>query len=121
MRFELGQRVEFNATVEKEKDDEGVTWKRAPLPKKTSYRHDENKEWVAHVRTISEGVIVGYRNLTDYAFTVEVEHDDMWGQLYSHTSVSPVSGTSRLAWLIAYDLRRKPVLVLDEDVKPLKV
>lgn len=121
-RFELGDKVRFTDTVKKERVENGVTYVSAGLPSRTSYAMESviaNRHWIPQVKTFNEGVIVGSRTLNDYY----VEHAEDFGEYGvsygKYTIVSSLAGTGKKAWLVAYDMRRNPVLVLDSHVKPL--
>lgn len=113
-RFALGDRVRFTHNVVKARVSHGVTWKVVGVPVRFVDYMDENKQWQREDRPLTEGVIVGARTLSDYSL-------DYYGEgLEYERIISCVPGTGRKAWLVSYDLRRKPVLVLDEHVKAVE-
>lgn len=99
-RFALGQAVTFVDTVQVARDGAGHrTHESAGLPVITD-------AWQKR-REVSEGVIIGSRTIHDY----DVYDED------GYRTATPRRGTSKTAWLVAFNMRRKPVMVLDEDVK----
>lgn len=116
-RLALGQRVSFSATTVKERTaDGGITWVEAPVPFKYVWSKEETRK-IEH----TEGFIVGLRFLTDYVIEAIHEGDGIFGYSnYAYSQPIPVPGPARVAWLVAYELRRKPVLVLDEHCTPLR-
>lgn len=111
MRFELGQRVRFTDTVAKAGgEDVDVTYAPAGLP--TAWDRPGGTSF-------EEGVVVGHRVLMDHRGGREWEPSDDLGISGHWISTStPVKGSQRIAWLVAYHLRRRPVLVLDEHAHP---
>lgn len=124
-RFALGDRVRITDTVVKHRrdgDEDGpdVAWKPAGVPSRARWHRDEAKDWHRTMEPLTEGVIVGLRFLTEYDIDRESEWDMWSGKSYVITTPRALPGTTRRAWLVAFDLRRKPVLVLDEDVEPVE-
>lgn len=113
-RFQLGQKIEFRSTVEKKRAGYDVTWEKKPLPFRNSYYLEDTK-WAERRKVYSTGIVLGLRTLTDYV--VETDYDDYagFGSKTFVVGATPVSGTQRRAWLVAFDMQRKPALVLDED------
>ena len=111
LKFELGEPVLFTDTVAKKRVNSVVEWHSAGVPSRAVDRMNEKKAWVREYRTLNTGVIVGSRTLSEYS----VEH------YYDEGSViSCIPATAKRAWLVSYDMRRKPVLVLDEHIKSLR-
>lgn len=107
MRFKLGQPVEFTGTVKKEYLDGRTFHVEGRLPRwgDTEY---------------SQGIVVGRRNLMEYKTTTYSDYEDYTWESTSYTSTSPVTGTSKTAWLIAFDMRSRPVMVLDSQIKAME-
>lgn len=119
-RFALGERVQFSDTVQKARDENRrVTWESAGLPQRESYRMDEDRKWERHIRKFTEGVIVGQRALAEYYVATETDYGEYGVSYGSYTTSQQVPGTSKRAWLVSYDLHRRPVLVLDEHVEKI--
>lgn len=109
-RFQLGDKVLFTDTVRKIRPEKDLTsWESAGLP--IDYRR------VVGGEKVSEGIILRQRFLPDYHLERYVESDDWTGKSFTITQPKAVPGTMRRAWLVGYDLHRKPVLVLDEHIK----
>ena len=111
-RFRLGERVKFTAVARK--DYEG---------RRTIFVRDEKlpvyfDSWGKPGVPQDEGIIFGYRHVTNGS--TDPGYKGGWtmdGYDYGESaSFSPEKGTTRKVWLISYDLRRKPVMVFDEDV-----
>ncbi len=117
-RFALGDRVTFTDTVVKDRRTHTVTWKSAGLPQRESYFLNEDRQWDRRIRHFSEGIIVGQRFLADYTYSHETDYGEYGVSYGTYTVVSQTPGTSRKAWLVSFDLHRKPVLVLDENIEP---
>lgn len=105
-RFTLGQAVRLTGTVEKKqrqatdtRGDYRTVYVPARLP---SHQH---RGPAAEV-----GIIVGKRTITDHY---------LGGGWDDPTTASPVPGTARTVWMVAWDLHRRPVLCLDSQVEPL--
>ena len=99
--FRLGQRVYFTGTVEKRRSGLHVVkteFVEAPLPTITD---------ALRSRQVSEGVVVGYRTVMEG----ETRYDYEDG-----ASFRAKLGSGRRVWLIAFDLRRKPVMAFDHQV-----
>lgn len=127
MRFQLGERVRFSSTVHKRRHYAQVLYERASLPVKKAWVRDPEKipgkDRDAYTLTktpYSEGVIVGFRHVSNGTVNSYMESDDgIFGGSYRVVEWHPDQGAARLVWLISFDLRRKPVLVFDEDVEAL--
>lgn len=124
-RFELGEKVTFTQTIEKVRVAGGVEWHQRGLPARTVYSIDRaaskvkgHEVWVGEKRPFSEGIVVGARTLNDWSVDTEYEGGE-YGMGYSYQVVDCIPGTGKKAWLVAYDMRRKPVLVLDEHVNKI--
>lgn len=111
MSFTLGQEVQFTGTMQKSREYWKSVFRPGPLPNTTSmYRDDpENRpfQWVDRVTEFNTGVIVGKRTIADY---------DISGGYDESYSATAVPGTHRPAWLVAWNLHRKPVLVLESQI-----
>ena len=99
-RFALGDSVVFTDTVAKAAKDDIVHYPSAGVPK-----------------GVGRGVVVGARTLFDYGASLETEYGEYGAYLGSWWNIGPCAGTARRAWLVSYNTRRKPVLVLDEHLE----
>lgn len=108
-RFALGDPVTFTDTVEKDSDRNAVGWTSSGLATDATG---------AELVEVNTGIIVGVRHLHDYSLETHNESDDIFGATSRWTEAKPVPGTSRLAWVIAFGLRRRHVIALDEHVDP---
>lgn len=109
-RFRLGQRVRFTDTVKKTHGDNKTTYVSNGLPYDFTTDTPQRPD---------AGVIVGERTLFDYELKTYMEGgDDFFSGSYQITTPKQVKGSGRKAWIISFDLRRKPVLALDTDVEP---
>jgi hypothetical protein len=97
--FALGQRVTMTGIVVKIKEYPRTYYKESALPYRDNYPAR---------KTFTEGVIVGSRTVQDGL----TAREDEWGSYFS-----PTAGTARRVWLVAYDLRMKPVTCLDHQVE----
>ena len=95
--YQLGQRVRISGTAVKAHDYGTTVYREGPLPSLLAY--PEKREY-------DEGVIVGNRT------TIEGEawSDD------NGRNFSPNKGTAKRVWLIAFEMRRKPVMCFDHQV-----
>lgn len=95
--YQLGQRVRISGTAVKAHDYGTTVYREGPLPSLLAY--PKSKEY-------NEGVIVGART------TIEGEawHDD------NGRNFSPNKGTAKHVWLVAFEMRRKPVMCFDHQV-----
>lgn len=90
--FYLGQWVEVTHTLTRKNKYPGETWR---------------KEWVRG-ENLLQGIVIGVRHLTNG------RNDIQGGEVvYTHEEFI-------VAYLVAYDLKRKPVLALIQDAKELK-
>ncbi|WP_104087074.1 hypothetical protein [Arthrobacter sp. GMC3] len=101
--YQLGQRVEISGTVEKVKEYPRTFYKESALPYRENYPNR---------KTFTEGVIIGSRTIQDGL----TERQDEWGSYFT-----PTQGTARRVWLVAYDLRMRPVTCLDHQVEAVDV
>lgn len=102
--YQLGQRVKFSEHIQRKYMSESERGHNAP-----------NKQWTGQAYPGKrfdggEGVIVGKRTLSD-------GHYD-YGYSDEPGTYSPTRHFT--AYLIAFDLRRKPVHVLPEHITPLE-
>lgn len=103
--YALGQRVTITGTARKVKSWNGfsrgfLTYEEGPLP----MRHD-----YPTAKHFTEGVIVGARTVQDG----HAEYDE-------GAHFSPKTGTARRVWLVAFDMRMKPVMCFDHQVAEVK-
>lgn len=96
--YQLGDRVTMTGTARKIKEYPKVFYKESVLPYRDNY--PERK-------TYTEGVVVGSRTVQEgYCF-----YDEGYG-------FKPTMGTAERVWLIAYDLRMKPVMCFGHQISP---
>lgn len=104
-RFQLGARVSISGTAVKRKTWRAGTmftdleWKDGPLPSRTAYPDDQ---------VFTEGVVVGSRTIQNG--TVRHSYDE--GSYFE-----PTIGSAQNVWLVAFDLRMKPCMCFDHQVK----
>jgi hypothetical protein len=116
-RFQLGEKVKFTDTVTKDRDQGHVSWVPAGLPNRLGVKRLDGT-WSQTTTPLSEGIIVGQRSLAEYEVGTETDYED-WGHSSSYTYSNQIPGTQKKAWIVAFDLHRKPVLVLDEHVESI--
>lgn len=117
MTVELGQRVRFTGTVKKVRSgrpNRRTTHERAGLPTTTKYYRpdpiDAPDVWSPQETEHGTGVVVGLRTVADY--------DVFPGGYDEFTEAKAISGSHRTVVLVAWHLRRKPVMVdLDQIVE----
>lgn len=113
MSFTLGQEVQFTGTVEKVRrhDPARTEYQRSGLPTTSwDYRPEpveQPEAWERATATHNTGVIVGKRTIADQRI------EGGWDE---PLSARAVRGTHRPAWLVAWNLHRKPVLVLESQI-----
>lgn len=115
-RFNLGDRVTFTDTVSKERSSVGVEWHRRGLPTRAVDSMDENRAWQREERPFTEGIVIGARTLSEYSIEHETEYGEYGVSYGTYTVIGCIPGTGKKAWLVSYNMRRKPVLVLDDDI-----
>ena len=112
--FTLGQTVQFTGTVEKvrEHNPSRTVYRPAPLPETVVDFRPEPKTrpnmWDRRHTSHDTGIIVGKRTIADHSIGY-LGYDE-------GSTATAVSGTHRTAWLVAWNLHRKPVLVLTEQI-----
>ena len=99
-RFKLGDRVTFTGTIEKTHSKSRTLYLPAHLP----LCYDKQDGGVPY----TEGVVVGRRIVQDG----ETRYDYEVGGIFR-----AIPGTARRVWLVAFDLRRKPVMVADGQIE----
>lgn len=114
-RFRMGERVRFTAVVKKERGDSRTEFMRSEeLPK----IYDS---WGSAPLEMNEGIIYGYRHVTPGA--IDPGYKGGWtmdGYDYGEgPSFAPDPNATRRVWLVSWDLRRKPVMVFDEDIESI--
>lgn len=97
-RFELGQPVAMTGTVEKVREYPHTRYVEAGIPYRVGYPSN---------RTYSEGVIVGSRTVQEGIASYDDEHGRQFG---------PTIGKAKRVWLVAFHLRRKPVMCFDHQL-----
>lgn len=95
--YELGQRVTITGTAQKFHAGDWTRYKEAELP---------FRDYYPNRKTFTEGVIVGARTVIDGQ-----RWSDDWGRNFS-----PMPGTGRRVWLVAFDMRMKPAICFDHQV-----
>jgi len=113
-RFAIGQPVQMSGTVEKALDFDNpvgtVTWDRGPLPENNRTRN---------APSYAAGIIVGARTLMDHEFRQGSSPSlplELRPLISGPTMLTfPKKGSARRAWLVSFNLHRKPVLVLDDQ------
>lgn len=105
-RFTLGQAVRITGTLDKVQRQV------------TGTRGDYRTQYVPTVipsaygrGAVDTGYVIGKRTITDHY---------LGGGWDEPTTASPVIGTARTAWLVTWDLHRRPVLCLDSQLEPLQ-
>lgn len=92
MNLALGSKVTYSHTVVKHKKPfVYVNYRAEPVPE----------------GTVDTGIIVGRRTVMDY----DVDHE-YEGPIWA----TPKGKTSKRVWLVAYNLDRRPVMVLDQHI-----
>ena len=95
--YTLGQKVRVTQTLRRQWDGGRKTW----------------QAWPIHP---GEGIVVGKRTLSNGKLETISEYDDVLGyKEYTHTDYRATEHFA--AYIVAYDLRRKPVLVKPEDME----
>lgn len=113
--FELGQRVQITGTVEKVRsyDPHQTTYREAGLPS-TSAMYIAGRspsgydDWRTRITTHDTGFIVGTRTIADY--------DVRLGSYDEPTEAVQRPGSQRTVVLVAWRLRRKPVMVYPHQI-----
>ena len=99
----LGAKVHITGTVVKVKQRTHnyskvvIGYEEGPPPTRCNYPDD---------KVFTEGVIVGSRTIQD--------GEAFWEDGSSY--YQPTAGTARNVWLVAFDMRMKPVMCLDDQV-----
>lgn len=114
-RFRLGERVRFKAQAKK--DYEG---------QRTIFVRDEQlpmyyDSWGSKGVPFNEGIIFGYRHVTN-GVTIPGSPGGWTMDGYDggeSAEFQQEKGSTRKVWLVSYDLRRKPIMVFDEDVESI--
>lgn len=113
MSFTLGQEVQFTGTVEKVRQyrPARTVYAESGLPSTSWYYRPEPAEqpndWDRATATHDTGVIVGKRTIADHRI------EGGWDEALS---AQAIAGTHRPAWLVAWNMHRKPVLVLESQI-----
>lgn len=102
--FQLGQRVKISGTAKKHRTYAQITFIESGLP-------EWNDAW-GKSRTIHEGVIVGSRTVASGTQFYEDEYG---------TGFQQDTGTARRVWLVAFHLRRKPIMCFDHQIEAFPV
>lgn len=102
-KYSLGQRVTMTGTAVKHHDDQARTlYIESTLPQSQRYPAENNI-------TYTEGVIVGWRTTVE-GKTYPASYDEQ--SIFMQTP-----GSAKRVWLVAFDLRRKPVMCFDNQVE----
>lgn len=99
--FTLGQQVRINGTAYLRKNASPERWSEGPLP---------NLDIYPDPVTYDTGVIVGKRTVMDGWTT---------GGWDVPLGFRPKTGTARTVWLVAFHLRRKPIMCFDHQVESI--
>lgn len=95
--YQLGDRVRMIGTAEKCKRHRKITYEEAPIPVTNLY---------PTAKTHDSGIVVGSRTVMEG----EVDWSEGW------ITFCPDRGTAVKVWLVAFDLRRKPVMCFDGQI-----
>lgn len=95
----LGDWVRMSGTVEKVREDSRTEFREAPLPVKYEYDCTETD--------LSIGIIVGSRSVQS-GHTIRDYYD-------GPTFMADI-GAAKRVWLVAFNLRRKPVMCFDHQL-----
>lgn len=105
MTVELGQRVKFTHVINRE-----------------THVERDGKRGIFRVWDASpaagEGVVYGIRTLSNGKVEIEREHDGYFGSVYTHTTYFPTEHFA--AYLVATDLRHKPITVKVEHAEVIE-
>lgn len=99
--YQLGDRVTMTGTVAKIHEEEWTRFRESGVPTRIAYPED---------KTYTSGVIVGSRTVQEG--TRWTDHDDDWGYCSGYAP----KGEARRVWIVAYDLRRNPVMCFDDQI-----
>lgn len=106
-QYELGQRVRITGHTKKMRDymakKEGTSYPKLGLPR-ISDAWGNSKE-------VDAGIIVGVRNVADGSNNSED----------GYTWFCPKPGTSRKVYLVAYDIRKRPVMVFPDQIESVDI
>lgn len=108
-RFKLGDRVTMTGTVRKVHEDKWTRFVERPLF--PDHRAQGRPPY-------SEGIVVGQRTLTEGTTTSSVPASGLFGE-YDYEPAEFHAATSRVAYLVAYDLYRKPCLCWPEQLQSM--
>lgn len=108
-RFKLGDRVRFTGTVTKQHDYPKTLYVESEPPR----CFDRVKGGVPY----TEGIIIGRRTVTPGETETITEFDGYRRHIPVGKRFIPTPGASRRVWLVAFDLRLKPVMCFDEQVQ----
>jgi len=96
--YQLGQRVTMSGTALKQQHQGHTMFIESGLPQRLDY---------PTTKTFTEGVIVGSRTVAEG----DRESIDEYGYYFAQKV-----GSARRVWLVAFHLRRKPVMCFDHQV-----
>ncbi|MGO1664107.1 MAG: hypothetical protein ACTHYO_10370 [Micrococcaceae bacterium] len=99
--FTLGQQVRISGTAYLRKNASPERWSEGPLPKLDIYPDPVFYD---------TGVIVGKRTVMDGWTTLGY---------YEYPGFRPAESTAKTVWLVAFHLRRKPVMCFDHQVEAI--
>ena len=108
-RFKLGDRVKFTGTVTKQHDYSRTLYVEDELPR----CFDRVQGGVPY----TEGIIIGRRTVMPGETESMTDYDGYGNRIPDGNQFTPPPGASRRVWLVAFDLRRKPVMCFDEQVQ----
>ncbi len=112
-RFRLGERVKFKAVVKKDYEE-----------RRTIFVRDEKlpayyDTWGSPAVPYDEGIIFGYRHVTPGQVHPGTPSSGFFSDDSEPPQFVPDKDATRKVWLVSFDLRRKPVMVFDEDIESI--
>lgn len=102
----LGERVAFTRTVEKVHDGDRTDWRTVKDPAGQEVVLDPP----------AEGIVIGVRALQPGSTVSEVEYADSGYISATIATYRPDLGVTRTVYLVAFDMRRRPVMVFPEHM-----
>lgn len=116
--YKLGDKVRILGCIEKRRRTlYGDGHKNDVHYENTSVPHRKvdkmvNGTWITEQRPFETGIIIGSRTISDYG--VDSEYSDWGGGRI--TWATPVPGTHREVYLVAFDMRRRPIMCLPGQI-----
>jgi hypothetical protein len=110
----------MNGTAVRKWEDGVARWVEHPLPKRlVGWKNGiSGGDW----SECAEGVIVGWRTVTDGEVIYETEDPDGWfpGPPTATRTWAVISGSAQRVWIVSFDLRRKPVKCFDHQLSTME-